>query len=388
MKIILYCQYVWGIGHFFRSLEICRALSAHKMILVSGGLPVDISLPEHVREVRLPGLMVDDDYKTLVPAIEENSVDQIKRQRRVRLQKLFKEESPDLFLVELYPFGRRAFRYELDPIFKEIRNGHLPPCSVVCSLRDILVEKKDPVSYEKRVTGALNRYFDALLIHSDPGFVKLDETFSSIGEIDIPLVYTGFVAQRPAPDARVRLRSRLGLRKKERLIVASAGGGRSGGSLLEAVVEALSRMNSGEPTYLHIFTGPFVSNAVFDRLKAHSSKTVCVSHFAHDFLSYLAAADLSVSMAGYNTCMNILATGVPSVVWPFPEDREQGIRAEKMARIGATEVLRQKDLHPQHLAAIVHRALSRGSRFTVQVDLNGAKNTANWIESFQKSESG
>ncbi len=37
MKIIHYCQYIWGVGHFFRSLEICRALAGHDVLLVTGG---------------------------------------------------------------------------------------------------------------------------------------------------------------------------------------------------------------------------------------------------------------------------------------------------------------------------------------------------------------
>ena len=42
MKIIFYCQYVWGMGHLFRSIEVARALSDHEVILVVGGREVDI----------------------------------------------------------------------------------------------------------------------------------------------------------------------------------------------------------------------------------------------------------------------------------------------------------------------------------------------------------
>ena len=63
MKIILYCQYVWGMGHLFRSVELARALSEHDVILVAGGREVDIELPEHVTLVRLPGLYMDEQRK-------------------------------------------------------------------------------------------------------------------------------------------------------------------------------------------------------------------------------------------------------------------------------------------------------------------------------------
>jgi spore coat polysaccharide biosynthesis predicted glycosyltransferase SpsG len=41
MKIIFYCQYVWGMGHLFRSLELVRALAGHDVVLIAGGRKVD-----------------------------------------------------------------------------------------------------------------------------------------------------------------------------------------------------------------------------------------------------------------------------------------------------------------------------------------------------------
>ncbi|MGD9413261.1 MAG: glycosyl transferase, partial [Desulfobacterales bacterium] len=62
MKIIFYCQYVWGMGHLFRSLELARAFSEHQVILIAGGREVDVRLPDHVSLVRLPGLYMDEQF--------------------------------------------------------------------------------------------------------------------------------------------------------------------------------------------------------------------------------------------------------------------------------------------------------------------------------------
>ncbi|MFC1886845.1 hypothetical protein ACFLZM_07300, partial [Thermodesulfobacteriota bacterium] len=140
-----------------------------------------------------------------------------------------------------------------------------------------------------------------LLIHSDPKLLKLDQTFSSVGDISIPVFYTGFVTPKPKPDVREKFRGRLGIGKREHLIVASAGGGRSGAPLLEALMDALPLIHTEHAVHLYLFTGPFVRKDVFDRLFGRSGRTVHVSKFTDEFLSYLAAADLSVSMAGYNT---------------------------------------------------------------------------------------
>ena len=117
MKIIQYCQHVLGVGHLFRSLEISRALSDHQVILVTGGPPVETDLPEHVREFRLPDLQMDHNFQGLFSTDKNLTVDQVKELRQKQLLGLFESERPDLFLVELYPFGRKAFRFELDPDF-------------------------------------------------------------------------------------------------------------------------------------------------------------------------------------------------------------------------------------------------------------------------------
>jgi predicted glycosyltransferase len=352
------------------------------LALVSGGPAVETALPDNVQEVRLPGLMMDNHFKQLFTTSKEKSVDQIKSDRQKMLFDLFEKASPDIFIVELYPFGRKAFRFELDPILKGIRTRKLPKCQVICSLRDILVEKKDVVKYEKRVVDSLNSYFDAVLVHADPGLVKLDETFTSTTDITIPINYTGFVAPKPAPNSRSRLRKKLGIGKEEVLVVASAGGGNVGAPLLEAVMNAVEYMDTEKRIYLYVFTGPFMDKSDFEALKKLAGTKKQIARFSIDFLSYLVAADLSVSMAGYNTCMNIIAAQVPSLVWPFSQNREQRLRAERLSLLNVMKVLDDKDLRPDSLAIFMDETLAGNTRPKVSINLNGAANTAQWIETW------
>ncbi len=386
MKIVHYCQHVLGIGHFFRSLEICKALKRHEVFLVTGGSNIQAPLPANIKEIRLPGLMMDRNFTKIFSTNQEKSVDQIKKDRQKLIFDLFKKEIPDLFIVELYPFGRKGFRFELDPILKWVRNRELPRCKVICSLRDILVEKKDVTKYEKRVVDSLNRYFDALLIHADPDLIQLGETFSRTGDISIPLTYTGFVTPKPPPDARLRLRKKLGIEREEILVVASAGGGSVGVPLLEAVINAVEHMDSKESLYLYVFTGPYMRKSAFEGLKKLAGKRIQIDRFTPDFLSYLAAADLSVSMAGYNTCMNILAAQVPSLVWPFSQNREQRLRAERLSELRAMEVLADKDLKPNRLAFLMDKVLAGAFSKHLSIDLDGAENTAQWIETWFETQ--
>jgi predicted glycosyltransferase len=106
---------------------------------------------------------------------------------------------------------------------------------------------------------------------------------------------------------------------------------------------------------------------------------VDIQRFTPDFLDYLAAADLSVSMAGYNTTMNLLAARVPALVWPFAQNREQRLRSERLAGLGALRVLADRDLDPQRLAVLMGQALAQTARPAADIDLCGAANTACWI---------
>ena len=386
MKIVFYCQHVLGIGHFFRTREICEKLKEHDVILVSGGDRPDIPLPGHVREFRLPGLMMDEDFKNMFSTEKGKRIDVVKEERQRMLFRLFEETSPDVFIIEFYPFGRKAFRFELDPILESIHDGSLHPCRVVCSLRDVLVEKENAASHEKRVIKLLNRYFDTLFVHSDPEFLKLDATFARLDDISIPIAYTGFVTPKPVPGSGIALRTKLGIGDNDCFIVASAGGGTVGGELLAAVIKAFVQLPEG--CRLQVFTGPFLDQESYFDLKSFENPVIGVDRFTPDFLSFLDAADLSVSMAGYNTSMNIMAAGTPAIVRPFAQNQEQSLRAERLARLGGLHILLDKDLDPDRLAGLMARMLEEKKKPASAIDLNGAENTAARIADMEGWRSG
>ncbi len=283
MKIIQYCQHVLGIGHLFRSLEISRALSGHEVILVTGGPQIATDAAKHVREVHLPDLQMNREFKGLFSTQENVTLDQIKAERQKCLFTLFEKEKPDVFLIELYPFGRKAFRFELDPVLQALDEKRLPGCSVVCSVRDILVEKEDCDKHESRVVKTLNRYFDAVLVHADPKLVEISETFDHFDEIVIPVDYTGYIAPKLLAGAGQRIRNQLEIGDNEILIVASAGGGNVGAPVLQAAVRAFHRLEAKNRCRLKVFSGPFLDQSEFELLKKNAGDKVLVERFTTIF---------------------------------------------------------------------------------------------------------
>jgi predicted glycosyltransferase len=385
MKIIFYCQYVWGMGHLFRSAEFVRALSDHEVTLVAGGQPVDMDWPDHVTLLPLPTLFMDEKFTTLIAGDAGYSVEEIQRQRIAILFDLFEAQSPDVFIVELYPFGRTAFGFELEPLLRSIREGKFGNVRSVCSLRDILVEKNDPRKYEKRVLNQLDGYFDLLLVHSDATLLPLDRTFNRIDQMPIPLYYTGFITQAGDKKNGENLRQELNLEAGHKLIVASAGGGRSGYKPLKSVLEAFGILSDQLPVRLQVFTGPFMDPEEFESLSKMSKPGIEVRRFTSRFLDYLFAADLSFSLAGYNTFMNLMVTKVPALVYPYHRQREQPMRVESLKKMLPMHMLYDSDLEPSALSRHMQQMLLTPPSYEpAALDLNGAENAARYLEGWIK----
>jgi len=406
MKIAYYCQHVLGIGHFHRSLAICRELAAaHDVTMITGGAPVEIreeQLQEQIVFFQLPGLMMDAEFNNLAPVMTAANLESkppettpatleaIKRQRAALLYTFFQEHNPDVFIIELYPFGRKSFRFELDPVLEAIRDGRLPCCRVFCSLRDILVERHDKAKFERRVITTLNDFFDGLLIHGDKHCIALDATFSRLNDISIPMAYTGYVAPHAPAASRADVRHTFGISEATSLIVASIGGGSVGSELLFGMAEAMSHINNPDADdpdapspHLQIFTGPYINNNDLTRLRGYSDARITVNRYSTEFLQWLTAADLSVSMAGYNTTMNVLQSGVPALFFPFFQNQEQYLRLQALAHNAPLKILEQQDLQPEILAGHIRAQLLQ-KRFSSSVNLNGVAETVRLIEHWSR----
>jgi predicted glycosyltransferase len=350
------------------------------VILVTGGPQIETQLPKHVTVVKLPELQMDRKFKDLYSSDKSASLDHIKNERQKKLLAIVQKERPDIFFLELFPFGRQAFRFELDPVLEAIRSNRIARCGVISSVRDILVEKEKP-KHEQRALERLNTFFDAVLVHSDPNLITLKETFLRFDEIRIPVIHTGYIAQKPPHNARSRIRKQLGIGEDDVMIVASAGGGSVGKPILESTIQAFGHLKVDRRSHLYVFAGPYVPEHEFTYLKGlKKGKRIQVEKFKSDFLSYLAAAELSISMAGYNTTMNILTAGVPALVWPFGENREQRLRAERLADRGALKLIDDQDLNPIDLADIMGQTLTRTDSIETDIDLDGVVNTVQWLE--------
>ena len=66
MRLLIYVQHLRGIGHLRRVSNIINCLNGHKITVLSGGLPFDQDLPNHVDIVRLPAVYAADTHGTSI----------------------------------------------------------------------------------------------------------------------------------------------------------------------------------------------------------------------------------------------------------------------------------------------------------------------------------
>jgi predicted glycosyltransferase len=100
----------------------------------------------------------------------------------------------------------------------------------------------------------------------------------------------------------------------------------------------------------------------------------------------LYAADLSISLAGYNTCMNLLVAGVPAIIYPYYRQREQPMRLEKLKKFLRMRILQDDDLKPATLSKHIEQMLRQPPSIEPStLNLNGAQNAARYLSKWMKS---
>ena len=408
-RIVFYSQHLIGVGHHFRNREIVRALSQnHQIYFVDGGRQIPGGdLPDTVERIQLSPVFATE--RGLSSEGPGRDIQEVLRERRNILCEAIENIDPDVFMIEFFPFDRWGFRSELILAIETARLVN-PDVKVICSLRDIPMRAKtadligppmpDALAitdklrfysvpfggpqyvhtlmarrYYNEVCPTLNTYFDALLVHGDPKVTRLEEHFPWVEDIDIPIEYTGYVSEKLKSQRR-----KNGLPK--RFVLVSAGGGAEAYELIVPCIEAwklLLEQGATQGREMVIFTGPFVHDDHFESLKQMcDGGPFRLSRFAPDFLSWMQAADFSISRAGYNTCMNVLETDTPALLIPIVQADDQVFRGNKLSELEQVDVIASQDLNPDSVADVIMQGISR-SRPSHDIALDGANKTLEFV---------
>jgi predicted glycosyltransferase len=375
--VLFYCQHSVGIGHLTRSFAIAAAMARRfKVVFLNGGpLPAGVLVPPGMQIIDLPPLGMVGGHE-LISRDGQVDVAEARRRRREWILEALHTVQPDLLFIELFPFGRKKFAFELLPLLKAAkamarRRGGAP--RIVSSLRDILVAARpDQQRHDDRAAWICRRWFDAVLVHADPRLARLEDTFRPRRPLATPVHYTGFVVPERSRGARPRPAPAVPS------ILVSAGGGIVGAPLFAAALAAHAALPRASRPRLDLVAGPFLPEADWLALRAAVAgrDDVVLQRVVPDLAARMRAASVSLSQCGYNTAMDIVMAGVPALVVPYAEGREdeQTNRARRMAALGLLRMLEPADLGPATLAAALQDTLAFEPRPN-GLDVDGAERT-------------
>lgn len=370
MKVMIVVTHLLGTGHLARALTIGRAFVAagHACTVVSGGMPAPHLNSADVTLLQLPPLRSDGvNFRRLLIGNGVDAGQDTMNAREQMLERTLRDFQPDVMITELFPFGRRVlsdeFQHLLDAALK------LPNPPLICaSIRDILAPPSKPAKAHA-TESMIKTYYDAVLVHSDPDVMPLDISWPVTRTLAPFLHYTGFVAP-PTPRSS---------RQWSNTVLVSAGGGDVGAELFAAALEA----GELDPTrQWHLLIGGDQAKKRAAAMQTHAPKNVFIEPARPDFQELLKSSRASVSMAGYNTALDVLQTGTPAVFIPFDagNEVEQTLRAKALSKLPGISVLANADLTAATLREHLSKVTRAVPRLPQTKGMDGANGTVKIVE--------
>jgi predicted glycosyltransferase len=379
-RIAIYSQDGYGLGHLRRNSVIGQHLleaMPRSKILLFADSPVApfFQLPRGMDHIKLPSIKKISAGKWQ-PTHLHIQVRHLQRMRAELLSNAFQNYQPDLVLVDHMPHGSQG---ELIPALKTLKQS-FPRCNLVLGLRDIL-DAREVIRRVWKTEGAydtLRQYYDCILIY---GSQKVFDT-ARVYRLSPPLKgihYCGYIAKEsPARPLGETLQHSPASGKK--FVFVSAGGGADGAFLMRNFLRAMRLIGPNVNFNTLMALGANSPIQLEQKLAAKAKGLpVQIVPYVADSLSIIAAADLVVCMAGYNTLSEVLHLRKKALVVPRSgPSAEQRIRSTMLAKRGLIDVLYPEYLTPEMLAVRLLANLERSDYPALDqgLDTTGGKQAA------------
>ena len=260
--------------------------------------------------------------------------------------------APDIFLVDHMPHGAMG---ELLPTLEAMKHSRIHT-EVVLGLRDIL-DSPEVTIKRWQVEGAydaIERYYARILVFG------MRDVYDVVEKYQIPqgdakkVFYCGYVTNLATATNAHTIRARYLANKSidTRLIVVMAGGGADAYPMMSALIDALPKVLKDQQCVVAVITGPFMPAELIADLERRAAQLpIYMMESVNDSLSHIAAADLVISMAGYNTTVEILRMRRSAILIPRAgPSAEQRTRARLFAERHWVDMIDPDELTPKKLA--------------------------------------
>jgi len=385
LRIAIYSQDGFGLGHMQRTCSIAweiYRLRAEASILTFSDSQLGQFFPisPHHDYIKLPSIAKDSPGNWKATHLSM-SFPEILHLRKQLISHVLLNYAPDIFLVDHMPHGAMG---ELLPALEAIKHSRIHT-QVVLGLRDILDSPQVTIN-RWQVEGAydvIERYYARILVFG------MQDVYDVAKEYQIPekdakkVFYCGYVTNLATASNAQLVRARyLGNQSTDaRLIVVMAGGGADAYPMMSTLIDALPKVLEDQQCVLAVVTGPFMPPELIDDLSRRVAQLpIYMLESVNDSLSYISAADLVISMAGYNTSVEILRMKTPAILIPRAgPSAEQRTRARLFSDRHWVDLIDPDELTPEILAERISYHLRNPAESNPNdlPDLDGAAAAAN-----------
>ncbi|GAB2961441.1 glycosyltransferase [Hymenobacter coalescens] len=368
-KVLIHCQYVYGVGHYVRTIELARGLSSQfEVFVLNGGEMVpNFDVPSSVTVIQLPAIYKEETEAFLTPVDRSQTLDECFALRSIIINQAVEEIKPAILITEHFPFGL-LFEGEVIELINKVKLAR-PTAKTVCSVRDI-IESSAGGARDAHTCDLLNHNYDMVLVHGDERFAALSTSFPRAHEIKVPIVHTGYIARS------VSTTSQSGSRP---IVLASVAGGRLGNELLDALIDSYPITNELVGHKLILFSGAFQKDlkAQQDKLNQTQLDGIELQPFnSRKYLECFSTASLIISLGGYNSLIESISASKPLLIYNRDfagSNKEQHLRIKLFESSGHLEIITPADLTPNKLSNLISRKLNSLPVPACSLNMQGAE---------------
>jgi len=362
----MYSHDTYGLGHIRRTMAIASQLrnpSTNILILTGSPIAGRFSFPEQVDFVRIPGMIKKTNEEYLPMSIKINAGHALDIRKKI-ITATVKAFQPHMFIVDKEPLGLKK---EILPTLKWLRKC-CPNTRTVLGLRDIMDDAETVKDNWKKkgIYQALDTYYSEIWTYGIQDYYDPIKEYGIPESISRKIQFTGYIPReiKSNKDA-IRERKRHKIRKADKLVVVTTGGGGDGYPVMDAYLSMLEDQDPIIPYRSILITGPFMPKAQRKEIFRRSKKLkVKVFHFYRQMEKILAAADLVISMGGYNTVCELMSQKTVSLLIPRETPRlEQTLRAQCFSERNLLDYIPWERVSPQLLHDKVDRLLQKPEVF-------------------------
>ena len=379
LSVMTYSHDGYGLGHLRRNTNIAvrfvQEAPGSSVLMLTGCPPGNpFPLPKGIDFIKVPSLIKVDTgvYSPLGLRVSRKKAKAI---RASVIQSAAIQFKPKLFVVDHVPAGTYG---ELLPTLWMLKELDDPPV-IVLGVRDI-IDAPDAVRelWRREMTyQTIRNYYDEVIIYGCKEIFDSALHYGMMTEFPDIVSYSGYVCSQAPVKSREQVRADLRL-KRQNLIVVAAGGGHDGYPLMQSCLQAFQLIGRGSRFEAVLITGPLMDADQREQLRAQARGLGArVLSSVEDAPSLMNAADLVITMAGYNSLCEVVSLRRKALVVPRPGPRaEQRMRAELFQQKGLIDVLDPQEVSPRNLAQRIIDDLERTDlpAANAAIDMSGTWN--------------